>query len=809
MARKLTYQQYRNLIEEQGQSLLDALAQAAHGELDIEVPIPEGIDFLTDLAIGFNFLLDDLRVLVAKQKEAQLLLEERVAERTQELETALNEVRAVQRRYVEGQWTEYTGDAIIGDKEIPDAWLPLLETAVIEQQAISHTSGHTNGHTNGHAALALPVQYADEIIGMMGFGADMDAVAWDDDQLAAVESIVDQVGLALENQRLFDQTQAALNESSMLYEASARLNAAESFDDILEVLGKYTVLGENAHHLSLNVFDVPWTQSETPEYVRVLARQSSLPEAVLSPEYSVDAFPSLSELLHYNQPTVIEDVSTVDNPMHKAVRQLYQDVFKAKTTIFIPLSVGTQWLGFINAIYPQKTIHPEEEIQRASALARQAAVALSNRLLLANTQERAGQLEMLSLVETALSQANNEEDILKALMQGFNLSDIASIALNYFNPQPDGTITMDMHGFWSNGRFLPDDFLTRYRGVNLETSPLASLWRRNADHIVFIENINTQPDISKSVLAHAQENNWQASVVMPLRRGGEIQALLWLTWHNPHPFSETEKFLLARLLEPVSAVVSSRRAQLAQQEALAETASLYRASAEMNAAQTYEEILTVVRKYTIAGRQALSVSFSLFNRPWLKDNMPEWVDVLAYHTIQDNAPVPTRFMLADFPSAPDILHGDEATLIEDLDNTTLPLDKNVHALYRQQFGARAVLFIPLVAGGQWIGYINVLYREVTKFKETEVRRLISIAGQSAVTIQNLGLLEDTARKAQREQTLREITARVRSSADVDTIMKTAVQEIGRALGKKTYIYLESTTQTKRTDASPHTENPGA
>ncbi|MCZ7669047.1 MAG: hypothetical protein M5U34_18565 [Chloroflexi bacterium] len=40
------------------------------------------------------------------------------------------------------------------------------------------------------------MQYADEIIGMMGFGADMDAVAWDDDQLAAVESIVDQVGLA-------------------------------------------------------------------------------------------------------------------------------------------------------------------------------------------------------------------------------------------------------------------------------------------------------------------------------------------------------------------------------------------------------------------------------------------------------------------------------------------------------------------------------------------------------------------------------------------------------------------------------------
>jgi GAF domain-containing protein len=37
--------------------------------------------------------------------------------------------------------------------------------------------------------------------------------------------------------------------------------------------------------------------------------------------------------------------------------------------------------------------------------------------------------------------------------------------------------------------------------------------------------------------------------------------------------------------------------------------------------------------------------------------------------------------------------------------------------------------------------------------------------------------------------MRQITQRIRSSADVETIMRTAVQEIGRTLGRKTYIYL--------------------
>jgi GAF domain-containing protein len=44
-------------------------------------------------------------------------------------------------------------------------------------------------------------------------------------------------------------------------------------------------------------------------------------------------------------------------------------------------------------------------------------------------------------------------------------------------------------------------------------------------------------------------------------------------------------------------------------------------------------------------------------------------------------------------------------------------------------------------------------------------------------------------RARRERILREITARVRGSADVDSVMRTAAQELGRALGRQTYVYL--------------------
>ncbi|NHZ72490.1 MAG: GAF domain-containing protein, partial [Aquificales bacterium] len=250
-------------------------------------------------------------------------------------------------------------------------------------------------------------------------------------------------------------------------------------------------------------------------------------------------------------------------------------------------------------------------------------------------------------------------------------------------------------------------------------------------------------------------------------------------------------------------------AQLAQQEALAETASLYRASAEMNTAQTYDDILSVVRKYTVAGREAQSVSFSMFDCPWTSTQKPELIEVLNYYTEQETISIPTRFPLDQFPSAEQILKPDETIVIEDLLDPDLDIDDNARTLYADLFGAKAIIFAPLVAGGQWIGYINILYKNQRQFTESSIRRLSSIAGQSAVAIQNLGLLEETSRKAQREQMLREITAQVRSSADVDTIMKTAVQEIGRALGRKTFIYLEKGSETKRIDTSPLAEENGA
>ncbi len=101
----------------------------------------------------------------------------------------------------------------------------------------------------------------------------------------------------------------------------------------------------------------------------------------------------------------------------------------------------------------------------------------------------------------------------------------------------------------------------------------------------------------------------------------------------------------------------------------------------------------------------------------------------------------------------------------------------------------SVLYVPLVIGNKVVGALNVGHKEAKMYKVSDENLLRQASALIGSNIENMRFLSNEQARAQREQMLRQITQRIRSSADVETIMRTAVQEIGRTLGRKTYIYL--------------------
>lgn len=278
--------------------------------------------------------------------------------------------------------------------------------------------------------------------------------------------------------------------------------------------------------------------------------------------------------------------------------------------------------------------------------------------------------------------------------------------------------------------------------------------------------------------------------VIPMLAGNEVVGTVGLDIFEEGKLLLPEQLELAEtLIFQAATAVQNARLFDQTETALAETEALYQISAELNVARTYKEVLDSLYTHTILGQNVQNVSVNYFDTPWTDKQSPEWIEVLARITDLPTGATSSRYLLAHFPSAEKILHSDEPVAIEDISSDPR-VDDNARALYMQQFGAKSTIFVPLLVGEQQIGYINAIYQQPMLFSKSVQRQLMVLSRQAAVAVQGMRLLENTRQRAEREQRLREIAEKVRSSADVETIMRTAVQEAGRILGRRTFIYLE-------------------
>jgi GAF domain-containing protein/HAMP domain-containing protein len=93
------------------------------------------------------------------------------------------------------------------------------------------------------------------------------------------------------------------------------------------------------------------------------------------------------------------------------------------------------------------------------------------------------------------------------------------------------------------------------------------------------------------------------------------------------------------------------------------------------------------------------------------------------------------------------------------------------------------LAIPLKVRDEVIGVLGFRKRTgEANWTQEEIGLLETMTGQLEVALESARLYQDTQRRAAEEQLLGEVTARMRETLDVDTVLQTAIQEIGAALG---------------------------
>lgn len=296
------------------------------------------------------------------------------------------------------------------------------------------------------------------------------------------------------------------------------------------------------------------------------------------------------------------------------------------------------------------------------------------------------------------------------------------------------------------------------------------------------------PEIEQAVRQNSlvQPITPSSALASPLSVRGEVIGALGVLGDPRRRLSPEDIELVTSVSEQVALALENARLFEQTQLTLAETRALYQASADITAAQTYDQVLAALCRHTCLGQADLSTTISLFDTPWLPGRPPRWIKTMA-QTGKLAELIAPQYELSQMPTL-GMLRQDEPTFAGDLATET-NMEEGTRELIMNLLQARAAAIVPLVAGGQWIGYVGALWSQPQSFTEADARRLKALTNQAATVVQSIKQLTETQIRARREQILREVTARVRSSTDPDTVIRTLARELGVALGRPTFVRL--------------------
>jgi len=116
---------------------------------------------------------------------------------------------------------------------------------------------------------------------------------------------------------------------------------------------------------------------------------------------------------------------------------------------------------------------------------------------------------------------------------------------------------------------------------------------------------------------------------------------------------------------------------------------------------------------------------------------------------------------------------------------------------------RGSLAIPILLRGETIGVLNVRASGKKNWKQDELTITQEIANRVAVALENARLLDESQRRASKEQAISQIATKISASVNMRNVLQTTVAELGRALPGSD-IVIQFANPTEEPDDQPKT-----
>jgi len=232
--------------------------------------------------------------------------------------------------------------------------------------------------------LCVPLPFGDRVVGVMVAFA---VAAATQEQLELLSAIADQAGLALENARLYEETQRSLEQVTALREIDKAISSILDLRQVLDIILEQ--LERVMPYHSAAVFLLTDNTAKV-----AAARGFPNLEEVMQVSFSVKDDALAKELLEEKQPLVLTDAQADDRFQARGGTEY------VRSWIGVPLIAKEKVMGFLTIDHGEPGVYSEESADTALAFASQVAIAIENAQ--AYEMVRTQNLETIAALATAV-----------------------------------------------------------------------------------------------------------------------------------------------------------------------------------------------------------------------------------------------------------------------------------------------------------------------------------------------------------------------------------------------------------------------
>ena len=598
-----------------------------------------------------------------------------------------------------------------------------------------------------------------------------------------------QAAAALENARLNQAAQRRAEEFSQLYEAGIDLITIRDTEELLDRAADWARRVFEAERAIVFLRRPDRSEADRSPYIR--GQSAGDPQYLASHADDQPSRGGLTEtIIRTRESVLIRD--NRNSEVQSAERLVGVGLLSQMGT---PLRVGDEVLGalFVNGAEPNQ--FDQQDLDLLEFLATQVSSALQNSLQFGQTEQALSVVRRQARYQSNVSQAVallNERgtDALQPMLRLMAEAAEVPVALYFSGIETAQGPCWTLEASWLTEGRSPD----RLQDDILELLPMDrfAYWASHLEENAYVfGRVDDLPSAERQVML---DYEYGAILGLAVRQENRPIGFIGLFRDEPVLWEDQELVALQTAAVALSNTIARERLFDRVRQTLDETEALYRGSAALSEARSYRAVLDSLVSSTVLGGEGgkgkhfpplppdgHKASLHIFDRPWTSEQMPQYSDLVALCPDAPTSDTQTRFYVDRFPSSMDIMRIGEPHFVENLfEDTTL--GRRAKALFGRLMGAKSVVIVPLVVGGQRIGYIHADYDRVQTFSEDQRRRLASLAQQASIVVMNIRQLRDTQARVRREQLIRKITGRIQEAPDVDGVLQTAIRELGRAFG---------------------------